>query len=87
MAPTRKRGIGPEQGMALGQKYFATGLRFAGGVVLFVLLGFGVDRWLGTTPLGVIAGTVAGAVLSFLSVYRELVTDRRVDGDGPGTGH
>jgi F0F1-type ATP synthase assembly protein I len=72
-------------GMALGQKYFAAGLRFAGGIVLFVLVGHGLDRWLGITPLGVVTGTIAGTVLSFLSVYRELVTDRNVDRDGPGT--
>jgi F0F1-type ATP synthase assembly protein I len=69
--------------MALGQKYFAAGLRFAGGIVLFVLLGHGLDRWLGITPLGVVAGTILGTVLSFLSVYRELVTDRDVNASGP----
>jgi F0F1-type ATP synthase assembly protein I len=69
--------------MAMGQKYFASGLRFAGGIVLFVLLGWGFDRWLGTTPLGIVVGTVVGSVLSFLSVYRELVTDRDVSAPGP----
>jgi len=83
MAPSRKRGSGPDLGMALGQKYFAAGLRFAGGIVLFVLLGHGLDRWLGITPLGVVTGTIVGAVLSFLSIYRELVTDRDVDANGP----
>lgn len=83
MVPSRKRGAGPDTGMALGQKYFAAGLRFAGGIVLFVLLGHGLDRWLGITPVGVVAGTIVGAVLSFLSIYRELVTDRDVDADGP----
>jgi F0F1-type ATP synthase assembly protein I len=83
MVASRKRGSGPDKGMALGQKYFAAGLRFAGGIVLFVLLGHGLDRWLGITPLGVVAGTIAGTVLSFLSVYRELVSDRDVDADGP----
>lgn len=85
MVPSRKRGSGPDLGMALGQKYFAAGLRFAGGIVFFVLLGHGLDRWLGITPVGVVAGTIVGTVLSFLSIYRELVTDRDVDGDGPGT--
>lgn len=85
MAPSRKRDSGPDKGMALGQKYFAAGLRFAGGIVLFVLLGHGLDRWLGITPVGVVAGTIVGTVLSFLSIYRELVADRNVDADGPGT--
>jgi len=69
--------------MALGQKYFAAGIRFAGGVVLFVLGGFGLDRWLGTTPLFTVTGTLLGSVLSFVSIYRELVADKRLDEDGP----
>ncbi len=67
---------GPGPGFGQGYKYFATGLRFAGGIVLFLLAGLGVDRWLGTSPLFLLVGMVVGAVLSFLSVYRELVSDR-----------
>lgn len=74
---------GPDKGMALGQKYFAVGLRFAGGIIMFMLGGLGLDRWLHTVPLFTIAGTLIGAVLSFLSVYRELVADKDVDSDGP----
>ncbi|MDH5316015.1 MAG: AtpZ/AtpI family protein [Gemmatimonadota bacterium] len=74
---------GPDKGMALGQKYFAVGLRFAGGIILFMLGGLGLDRWLHTMPLFTIAGTLLGAVLSFLSVYRELMADQDVDADGP----
>ena len=74
---------GPDKGMALGQKYFAVGLRFAGGIIMFMLGGLGLDRWLHTVPLFTIAGTLIGAVLSFMSVYRELVADKDVDSDGP----
>lgn len=74
---------GPDKGMALGQKYFAVGLRFAGGIIMFMLGGLGLDRWLHTMPLFTIAGTLLGAVLSFLSVYRELMADQDVDADGP----
>lgn len=83
MKDNRRPSGGPDTGMALGQKYFAAGLRFAGGIVLFVLLGVALDRWLGITPLGVILGTVVGTTLSFLSVYRELMADRQVGGS-PG---
>jgi F0F1-type ATP synthase assembly protein I len=72
---------GPDKGLALGQKYFAAGLRFAGGIVLFSLGGFGLDRWLGTIPLFTVGGTLAGAVLSFISVYRQVMTDKDVDED------
>jgi F0F1-type ATP synthase assembly protein I len=86
MAAPRKPNAGPETGMAMGQKYFAAGLRFAGGIVVFVLLGWLLDRWLETTPAFIVVGTIVGSVLSFLSVYRELVSDRRMSGhDGPDT--
>ena len=68
---------GPDRGMAQGQKYFTVGLRFAGGVVLFTMGGYGLDRWLHTIPLFTIVGTVGGAVLSFISVYRQLVLESR----------
>lgn len=68
---------GPDDGHAQGQKYFAVGLRFAGGVVAFTLGGYALDRWLKTIPLFTIVGTVGGTVLSFVSVYRQLVTESR----------
>jgi len=66
---------GPGAGFGLGHKYLALGMRFAGGVIVFMLTGFALDRWLGWTPVGTITGTLAGAVLSFVSVYRELLAD------------
>jgi F0F1-type ATP synthase assembly protein I len=77
---------GPDKGMAMGQKYFAVGLKFAGGIILFMLGGLGLDRWLHTIPLFTLAGTIVGAVLSFLSVYRDLVADKDVDANGPAEG-
>lgn len=74
---------GPDKGFALGQKYFAAGLRFAVGIVAFTLGGFWLDRRLNTTPLFTIIGAVGGGALSFFSVYRQLVSDRDVDSDGP----
>jgi F0F1-type ATP synthase assembly protein I len=68
---------GPDRGMAQGHKYFAVGLRFAGGVVAFTLGGYALDRWLTTIPLFTIVGTIGGAALSFLSVYRQLIFDAR----------
>lgn len=66
---------GPKSGFGLGHKYLGLGLRFAGGVILFMLGGLALDRWLGWTPFGTVTGALAGAVLSFLSVYRELMDD------------
>ena len=60
-----------------GQAYSHVGLgcQFAGGVIMFVAGGWGLDRWLGLTPLFTIVGTLAGAVLSFLTVYRKIQAD------------
>ncbi len=63
---------GPERGFGEGYKYVALGLQFAGGIIMFMAAGFALDRWLGLTPVLTLAGTVAGAVLSFLSVYLRL---------------
>lgn len=70
-----------QAGFAAGQKYFALGLKFAGGVVLFALAGVGLDRWSGLTPLFTIVGTLGGAVLSFLSVYWRLMADQKAAED------
>ncbi|MGH7560272.1 MAG: AtpZ/AtpI family protein [Gemmatimonadales bacterium] len=72
--PEEPEGTGKQMGA--GYKYLATGLRFAGGIVLFVVCGFFLDRWLHTSPLFILLGTLVGAGLSFLSVYRELVADK-----------
>ena len=74
---------GPDKGMAQGQKYFAVGLKFAGGVVLFTMGGYALDRWLRTIPLFTLVGTIGGAVLSFLSIYRQLAMESRPPGPEP----
>ena len=75
---------GPDEGMAQGHKYFAVGLRFAGGVVAFTLGGYALDRWLHTIPLFTIVGTLGGAALSFISVYRQLIFDSRKEARDAG---
>jgi ATP synthase protein I len=74
MAP-KDGNVGRELGE--GYKYVSLGLMFAGGIVAFLLLGFGLDRWLGTTPLFILIGTFLGTVLSFLTVYRKLEEEAR----------
>ena len=63
--------------MGKGYKYLAAGLRFAGGIVVFLFLGLLLDRKLNTTPLFLLIGVVLGAVLGFLSVYREVTAEGR----------
>jgi F0F1-type ATP synthase assembly protein I len=68
-------------GRALGEgyKYVSLGMTFAGGIILFMALGFLLDRWLNLLPVFTIIGTLGGAVLSFISVYRKLQADERRD--------
>ena len=66
---------GSGKGFGDGTQYLAAAMRFAGAVVLFLLGGLGLDRWLKTTPLFTLVGALSGAVLGFLSVYREIKAD------------
>ena len=68
--------VGREMGE--GYKYVSLGLTFAGGIIFFLALGFGLDRWLGTTPVFILIGTFLGTILSFISVYRKLQEEERL---------
>lgn len=72
MAPPRE----PDHQMGEAYSHAALGFQFAGGVLLFLAIGWLVDRWLGTLPAFTVAGALLGAVLSFLSVYYRI---RRAD--------
>lgn len=63
---------GSNRELGEGYKYVALGLQFAGGIIMFMAAGWFLDRWLNLTPVFTITGTLAGAVLSFLSVYLRL---------------
>jgi F0F1-type ATP synthase assembly protein I len=65
----------PGQEVGAGYRYVSLGLTFAGGILLFMGVGYALDRWLGTLPWLLLAGTVIGAVLSFMAVYRRLMAD------------
>ena len=54
-----------ERELGQGYKYLAMGLRFAGGIVVFLFAGFFLDKKLGTTPLFLLVGTVGGGILGF----------------------
>jgi F0F1-type ATP synthase assembly protein I len=74
MAP-KDENVGREVGE--GYKYVSLGLTFAGGIILFMLLGLLLDRLLKLMPLFTISGTLVGTVLSFLLVYRKLEDEAR----------
>lgn len=75
---------GPGKQYGEGYKYVSYGLTFAGGIIVFTLAGLWLDRRLGVAPLFTIAGTVVGAVLSFLSVYRRLEAERKGQSEKDG---
>lgn len=66
---------GHNRGFGDGNQYLAAAMRFAGAVTLFLLGGLALDRRIRTTPLFTIVGAFTGAVLGFLSVYREIKAD------------
>jgi F0F1-type ATP synthase assembly protein I len=67
----------PGREIGSGYHYVSMGLTFAGGTILFMGLGYLVDRWLGFLPFLTIAGTIVGSVLSFVWVYRKLQQEER----------
>ena len=85
----------PGSGRELGEGYklVALGGTFAGAVVMFMAGGWGLDRWLGVTPLFTVVGALVGAGLGFLSVYLRIRADTRAEVErreqsrsGPGGG-
>jgi F0F1-type ATP synthase assembly protein I len=72
-----KEPSGSSQEVGGGYRYVSLGFTFAGGIILFMGMGFLLDRWLGWTPILTVVGTLAGAVLSFLNVYWKLQADER----------
>ena len=43
-------------------RYAGMGMEFAGSVAAMALVGYAIDRWLGTWPWCLVAGVVLGAV-------------------------
>jgi F0F1-type ATP synthase assembly protein I len=70
---------GQDEGLRIAYRYAAMGMQFAAGTLLFAGLGFLLDRWLGWLPALTIGGTLLGATLSFLSVYRRVLEDGKKD--------
>jgi F0F1-type ATP synthase assembly protein I len=65
--------VGKELGQAW--RYDSLGYTFAFSVIVFAGLGFLLDRWLHTTPIITVAGTLAGAGLAFFWVYQKVKSD------------
>ncbi len=81
------RSQGPNPGLGGGNDSLAAALRFAGAIVVFLLGGLALDRWIHTTPLFTLIGMVVGSVLGFFSIRREgkmrSWSDKPRDSDSP----
>ena len=75
--PPDEGAVGASREVGEGYKYVSLGLTFAGGIIFFMGMGFLLDRWLGWMPILTVAGTLLGAVLSFLNVYWKLQADEK----------
>lgn len=73
-------GSSPDTIQQLG-RYGGHGLTLGAATALFAWLGSLLDGWLGTAPLFVVLGAVAGFTGGFTSMYRDLVL-RSGRGDG-----
>ncbi len=58
------------RGMIEAGPYLSLGTQIAFGMALFVGIGYFVDRWLESTPWGMIVGAVLGMVAVFSLVIR-----------------
>jgi len=67
----------PPQELGTGYKYVSLGMSFGLGIVLFMGLGFLLDRWLKVSPAFTVVGTLFGAVVSFIWVYHKLRADEQ----------
>lgn len=56
-------------------RYAGVGLQFALSILLFLYAGQWIDRRLGSSPWGVLAGVILGASAAFYSMYRRLMAD------------
>lgn len=61
-------------------------MQFAGGILMFMLAGYGLDRWLHLMPVFTVAGTLVGAFLSFFVVYRKLQAETAARKRDAGSG-
>lgn len=61
--------------MGQAWRYDTLGYTFAFSVIGFAAVGFLLDRWLHTTPVITIVGTLLGAGLAFYWVYTKIRAD------------
>ena len=73
-SPTERRRVVRELG-----RYTGLGLTWALSVLFFLLIGYWIDRRLGTLPWFTMIGAFVGAAGGFLSLYKALTAASRAE--------
>ena len=49
---------------------YAAGITLVGAIVVMLLIGWGVDSFLGSSPWGIVSGIILGSVIGFYQFFR-----------------
>ena len=70
------------RGLGLALRLMGLGWYIAISIILGIVGGWWLDRWLGTLPLFTILGVIAGSGVAFYGVYRMILP--LMGNNGPG---
>ncbi|MBO6574097.1 MAG: AtpZ/AtpI family protein [Rhodothermales bacterium] len=70
MASPDQKGPAWQAGLRDSSPYLGLGLQLAGAVLVYVAIGYLLDRWLDTSPWFLVAGAVVGMIAFFLQLVR-----------------
>jgi ATP synthase protein I len=74
----KDEGLGPTaKQMRAAQPYLSMVWKLVGGAVAGVLIGLGLDKWLGTGPWMLVGWSMAGIVVGFYGLVREALRMNR----------
>ena len=59
-----------QKGLGDASPYLSIGISLAGAMLVYVGIGYAVDRWLDTSPTYLIVGSVAGMISFFVQLFR-----------------
>lgn len=56
-------------------RYFGIGFELAGAVLVLMLIGYGIDHWLGTDPWGLVSGAIIGLAGGLYNLIKTTIRD------------
>jgi F0F1-type ATP synthase assembly protein I len=60
-------------------RYGAVAFEFSGTIASGAFIGWGIDRWLGSAPYGVVGGILVGVVGGFTRLIQTVLQFERID--------